>query len=72
MKKLYLATNDKKLFGVCGGFGETGACPERSRRDLDPTTVRIAAIFLCLATGVIPLLITYFIAWIIMPKAPKG
>ena len=60
MKKLYLASRDKKIFGVCGGFGET--------YDIDPTTVRIMTDFLCLATGIIPLLITYFIAWIIMPK----
>ena len=60
MKKLYLSTKDKKIFGVCGGFGQT--------YDLDPTAVRIAAIFLGLATGVLPLLITYLIARIIMPK----
>ncbi|MBN2316574.1 MAG: PspC domain-containing protein [Sedimentisphaerales bacterium] len=60
MKKLYLARKDKKIFGVCGGFGET--------YDIDPTTVRIVTVFLCLTTGIIPLLATYFIAWIIMPK----
>ncbi len=64
MKKLYLSTKDKKIFGVCGGFGQT--------YDIDPTTVRIAAIFLGLTTGVLPLLITYFIARIITPKAPTG
>ena len=60
MKRLYLASRDKKIFGVCGGFGET--------YDIDPTTVRIVTVFLCLATGIVPLLVTYFIAWIIMPK----
>jgi len=62
MKKLYLANSDKKIFGVCGGFGET--------YNIDPTTVRILTVFLCLATGIVPLLVTYFIAWIIMPKEP--
>jgi phage shock protein C len=60
MKKLYLARKDRKIFGVCGGIGEA--------YDIDPTTVRIVTVFLCLATGIFPLLITYFIAWIIMPK----
>jgi phage shock protein C len=61
MKKLYLSKKDKKIFGVCGSIGET--------YDIDPTIVRLITVFLCLSTGIIPLLVTYFIAWIIMPKA---
>jgi phage shock protein C len=60
MKKLYRSRKDKIIFGVCGGFGQT--------YDIDPTAVRIMTIFLCLATGILPLLITYFIARIIIPK----
>lgn len=60
MKKLHLSKDNRKIFGVCGGFGETYG--------LDPTLVRIIVVFLCLATGAAPLLITYFFAWIIMPK----
>ena len=63
MKKLYLSKKDKKIFGVCGSIGET--------YNIDPTTVRIITVFLCLSTGIIPLLVTYFIAWIIMPKASR-
>jgi phage shock protein C len=63
MKKLYRSKKDKVIFGVCGGIGET--------YDLDPTIVRIITIFLCLSTGILPLLLTYFIAWIIIPKAPR-
>ena len=64
MKKLHLSKTDRKILGVCGGIGET--------YDIDPTIIRIIAVFLCLSTGIVPLLVTYFIAWIIMPKAPKG
>lgn len=64
MKKLYLTKKNSKILGVCGSIGET--------YDIDPTTVRIITIFLCLSTGILPLLLTYFIALIIMPKAPKG
>jgi len=54
IKKLYLTKKDKKIFGVCGSIGET--------YDIDPTLVRIVTIFLCLSTGILPLLLTYLIA----------
>lgn len=63
MKKLHISKTDKKIFGVCGGIGET--------YDIDPTVVRLIAVFLCLITAVIPLSITYIIAWLIMPEKPK-
>ncbi|MBA7660798.1 hypothetical protein ES703_68804 [subsurface metagenome] len=60
MKRLYLSKKYKKLFGVCGGIGET--------YDIDPTLVRLMVIFLCLATAVIPVVLTYLAAWIIIPE----
>ncbi len=63
MRKLYLSRKYKKIFGVCGGIGET--------YDIDPTLVRLIVVFLCLATGVVPLLLTYLAAWIIVPKKPS-
>ena len=54
INKLYLTKKDKKIFGVCGSIGET--------YDINPTLVRIVTIFLCLSTGILPLLLTYFIA----------
>ena len=33
-----------------------------------PTAVRIATVFLCVITGGIPLIVTYLIAWLLMPK----
>ncbi len=62
MRRLYLSKKDKKIFGVCGGIGET--------YDIDPTLIRLTAVFLCLASGIIPLLLTYLVAWIIIPKQP--
>ncbi len=59
MKKVYL-TRESKIFGVCGGIGEA--------YDIDPTTVRIATVFLCVITGGIPLIVTYLAAWVLMPK----
>ncbi|MFB0525784.1 MAG: PspC domain-containing protein [Phycisphaerae bacterium] len=62
MKRIYLFKKYKKIFGVCGGIGET--------YDVDPTLIRLIVVFLCLATAVIPVLLTYFVAWIIMPEKP--
>ena len=62
MKKLYLSTTDKKIFGVCGGIAET--------YDIDPTMVRLALVFFTIITAVLPLTATYFVAGIIMPRKP--
>ena len=62
MKRVYLSKKNKKIFGMCGGIGEA--------YDIDPTVVRLMTIFLCLATGIIPLLLTYLAAWIIVPEEP--
>jgi len=60
MKKLYISESDKKIFGVCGGIGQT--------YDIDPSLVRLAAVFLCIATGILPGVITYLVSWFIVPK----
>ena len=60
MKKIYRSTNDVKLAGICGGLGEIF--------DLDPTIIRLLLIFATIATGVIPLVITYLVGWIIIPE----
>jgi phage shock protein C len=63
MKHIYLSKKQKKIFGVCGGIGET--------YDIDPNLVRLVVIFLCLATAIIPVVLTYLIAWVILPEEPK-
>ena len=62
MKKLYLSQKDKKIAGVCGGIGET--------YNIDPTLIRLAFVLTALATAIIPVLVTYITAWIIVPKKP--
>jgi phage shock protein C len=63
MKKLYLSKTDKKILGVCGGISEmTG---------IDSTLIRLALVFLCLVTAILPLLVTYIIAGIIAPHKPQ-
>ena len=60
MKKLHRSSKDKILGGLCGGFGEVYST--------DPTLVRLVCVFLLIATGILPLLITYIVGWIIVPK----
>jgi len=62
MRKLYISKTENKIFGVCGGIGET--------YDIDPTLVRLAMVFLCFATAILPVLLTYLTAWIIVPEKP--
>ena len=59
MKKLYLSKKNRKIFGVCGGIGQT--------YDIDPLMVRLVAFFLFLATAIIPVLITYIAGWLFIP-----
>ena len=63
MRRLYLSKNDKKIFGVCGGIGET--------YDIDSTLVRLGLVFLCLATAIIPVAVTYLLSWAIIPEKPQ-
>ncbi len=63
MKRLYLSKDNKKIFGICGGIGEYF--------DIDPTVIRVIAIIAGIATAVIPSVVAYFIAWLIIPKNPE-
>jgi phage shock protein C len=62
MKKLYLSETDKKISGVCGGIAETF--------DIDSVIVRLLVIFVAILTAVVPVVITYIIAALIIPKKP--
>ena len=63
MKRMKKKKNDKKIFGVCGGIGET--------YDIDPTLIRLVVVFLCFATAIVPVAATYLIAWLIMPPPER-
>lgn len=63
MKTLYLSDN-KKVSGVCGGLAEY--------YNIDANLVRLLALILILFTGVIPGLLVYIVAAIIIPKKPSN
>ena len=59
MRRLYLSWRNRKISGVCGGIGET--------YDIDPNVVRLVMVFLGLATGLIPMAVTYLVARFLLP-----
>ncbi len=62
-KQLTLSATDKKLAGVCGGIAEY--------LDVDPTIVRLIWVALSVVPGgFVGGALAYFLAWIIIPKAP--
>ena len=61
-QRLMRAILDKKIAGVCGGFADYFA--------VDPTVMRIIWAFITLATGIVPGIAAYRVAWFLMPQAP--
>lgn len=64
MKKIYRDRWDKKIAGICGGLGQF--------LNFDPTIIRLLMIFLCIFTRVLPLIIAYGVAWLLIPLGPKA
>ncbi|QVL56912.1 MAG: PspC domain-containing protein [Simkaniaceae bacterium] len=62
MKRLYRDRWDKKVAGVCGGLGQY--------LGMDPTIIRLLAVFICVITAFLPLVVLYIIAWMLMPLGP--
>lgn len=59
-KKLTRSKKDKKLFGVCGGFAQY--------LGIDSTLIRVILILVVVFTGVLPGVIAYLLAALIMPE----
>jgi len=63
LKQLTLSATDKKIAGVCGGIAEY--------LDVDATIVRLIWVALSVVPGgFVGGALAYFLAWIIIPKAP--
>jgi phage shock protein C len=60
MKKIVRLRDEKMIAGICGGIGHLIG--------IDPTMIRLALVFLCVITGVVPLLACYLVGWIIIPE----
>jgi len=62
MKKLYRSRKDQMIAGICGGLGEMFS--------IDSTLIRLATVFVGVATGILPMVAAYVAGWIIIPVAP--
>ena len=60
MQKFYRSKDDNRIAGVCGGIGEMF--------NLDANLVRLGFVFVGLLTHIVPAVVTYVAAWIILPK----
>ena len=58
-KRLYRSEKDRKIAGICGGLAEYF--------NLDPVIVRLAAIVIMVVSGVLPMLVVYLVAILIVP-----
>lgn len=56
-------SQEKVISGVIGGFAEYF--------EVNATILRLAYVFATVATGIMPGVVTYIVAAIIMPSAPK-
>jgi phage shock protein C len=63
-KKLHRSLTRRMLGGVCGGLGEYF--------EIDVSLVRLIFVGLALVTALIPMLIFYLIAWVIIPVEPAA
>lgn len=61
-KRLYKSDTDKIFAGVIGGLGEYF--------DFDPTILRLIYILIAVMTGLVPAVIGYVIAALIVPNKP--
>jgi phage shock protein C len=62
-RRLTRSCAERKIAGVCAGMAQYF--------DLDVTLVRVLCVFLTLATGICPGVVTYLLAWIMVPSKPE-
>jgi phage shock protein C len=59
-RRVHRSTRNRVLAGVCGGIAETYGS--------DPTAVRLATVVIGLFTGIVPVVVLYVIAAILVPE----
>ena len=62
MRKFYRSAVDQKIAGICGGLAEI--------YHIDANLIRLGLVFLGLATQIVPAVVTYLVAWMILPEGP--
>ena len=62
-KKLYRSQTKKMIAGVCGGLADYF--------DMDMSLLRLLFVAFTLLTAVLPFVLLYIIAWVIVPPQPE-
>lgn len=62
-KKLYRSKENRMIAGVFGGLGEYF--------NVDATILRLIGLVLAFLTGIIPMVVLYLLAILIIPEEPK-
>ncbi|MCR4397095.1 MAG: PspC domain-containing protein [Candidatus Saccharicenans sp.] len=62
-KRLYRSVQQKMLGGVCAGLAE--------HFDLDISLVRLIFVGVAMLTAILPMVLFYLIAWLVIPAQPK-
>ena len=63
-RKLIRSRSDRRIAGVCGGLGEY--------LGVDTTVVRLIWFFVTFVSGIVPGILVYVLAWIIVPEEPAS
>ncbi len=62
-KRLYRSVQQKMIGGVCAGLADYF--------DLDVSLVRLIFVGAALLTAILPMVLFYLIAWLVIPAPPK-
>jgi phage shock protein C len=62
-KKLFRSEKNKMIGGVCAGLAEYF--------DIDSSLVRLIFVALTMITAILPMLVFYIIAWIVIPLSEE-
>jgi len=62
IKKLYRSLTQSQVAGICAGLG--------NYIGIDPVIIRVIAVVTTIMTGVLPGLLTYAVAWLMIPAEP--
>ena len=63
-RKLVRSRSDRRIAGVCAGLGEY--------LGLDSIVVRLLWVFVTFVSGIVPGILVYVLAWIIVPEEPAA
>jgi len=63
-KKLYRSESNKTIAGICGGLGEYF--------DMDPVIIRLFWLTLTIFSGVVPGVVAYLFAMLLVPMRPHA